>query len=285
MTIYDNNEFIPPIFLKRIDSTLPAEFTSDIDMEYISAYFEYVFIVPEDGNYTFYGTNAVNSIIEVRIQGKTYYQAEQETSFEINTNKTYTTGDALYFEIFYQHKTGPNGILLQYENLNDGTGTLYNFEGDSVFAPQQLQSSTFKIDVQLNILLIEFSSSNIIFVAHNDPNTKLDTTVIQVGLVNTIRLEIKDIYGNVFKSGSDVTFYMDVTPEGYDTEIYTSAFNYTSGYYEFYINPTLALPTVFKIYEILTLQELNGSPVTIDVLAGLYNPNKFELTESYDIGV
>lgn len=68
-TFYENYEMIAPIYLTRILDAFPHEFTDDTNLDYISIKFETAFIVPTDGNYTFYVIVSKNSKVDLMVQG------------------------------------------------------------------------------------------------------------------------------------------------------------------------------------------------------------------------
>jgi hypothetical protein len=159
-------------------------------------------------------------------------------------------------------------------------------EGDVIYAPQKMKESSFLIDPFLDASLIEFSSSEILYLSHIDPNTLLSTTEIQVGVINTIQLIIRDVFGNEFTESNDISFNLAITPFSIGaTTIYASQFNPSTKRYEFYYTPTKSGSTYFEIYEVNSLQQISGSPATKIVIAGKYNPNHFTLTENHSTGV
>ena len=166
---------------------------------------------------------------------------------------------------------------MQYENLDDSTGTKHLLEGSNIHGTAVMADSSFQIRPFLDATLIEFSSSEIIYTSHTDPNTGNVITDFQVGLINTVQLIVRDIYGNEFTEGHDVTFQLNFTPDGGATTNYTSTFNPLTSKYEFYVVPTVSGLTHMEIYEIHTSQHVSGSPDTHTVLAGKYDPNKFIL--------
>lgn len=107
---------------------------------------------------------------------------------------------------------------------------------------------------------------------------------LKVGIINTIRLVIKDIYGNEFSSNS-VIFYLEFTPIGQSTTIHICTYNELTRSFEFYLSPTLAAPTLIKIYETQSVTQIKCSTLKINVLPGAYNPSRFTLTESNPSGV
>jgi len=129
-TFYDNYEMIAPIYVVRQLSSLPHEFLEDTLFEYSSVRFSTAFIVPEDGNYTFYIMVSKNSKVDFDISGERIItidnslftsvvtRPEGSTSTKIlctsqygssswcldteqaaSKNITYTTGDALYLNL------------------------------------------------------------------------------------------------------------------------------------------------------------------------------------------
>lgn len=169
--------------------------------------------------------------------------------------------------------------MVQYENLDDGTGIKHLLEGNMIYGTVPMPDSSFQVKPFLDSTLIQFSSSEIIYTSHIDPNTGATITDLQVGLINTVQLVIKDIYGNEFSQGNNVTFIFRMTPQGGASLNYTSIFNTNTLRYEFYVIPVKSGVTLVEIFEISTAQQLSGSPVNKTVIAGKYDPGKFILSQ------
>jgi hypothetical protein len=116
---------IAPVYLTRILNSFPHEFTDDTTLDYISIKFETVFIVPSDGNYTFYVIVSKNSKVDVtltidnslfgtlvpdsgstntstKLTCGTKYAATScclDTEQTFNMNISFTAGDAILFEL------------------------------------------------------------------------------------------------------------------------------------------------------------------------------------------
>ena len=169
-------------------------------------------------------------------------------------------------------------------------------EGENFYAPIKLQQTGFQINPILDVSLIDLASINWL-VLLNSMSMLIDSCTLsssvytisssvymQVGFVNTIRLEIKDIFGNEFDSNT-VTFYMEMTPTGQSTQIFISQYNDLTLSYEFYATPTLAATTKFKIYESQTLSQIHCSPLYMTIIPGIYDPSKFVMVSNDTAGV
>ena len=153
--------------------------------------------------------------------------------------------------------------------------------GEYFYAPIKMQQTGFQISPVLDVTLIDLTSINwMILIGStsmlvstctlaNSIYTVPSSVYIQVGYVNTIRLVIEDIYGNEFSSNS-VIFYMEMTPTGQSTQIFISKYNDLQLSYEFYVTPTFAADTKFKIYESQTLSQIKCSPLLLTVIPGKY---------------
>jgi hypothetical protein len=259
---FDNPLYIIPPLFERLEYGLPAVFTQDTRMNFHSAIFQTFFVINTGGTYSFRVKMSSDTSVVVHFDQKNVTLTNTpicRTGFitgthccgdqEVEYNITMTTGQAIQFQIDFIHLTGYPCVMMEYylDSVYKG-----HVNEDNIYAPVELFVSRFKIESYLNPLMIDYALSTFTILPHTNPNTLEKISLIQVGELSLIQLNLVDIYGNHFDTRSDVLFILETINKDGVTKLFKSYFNESLSSNVIDVDLILSGETQFTIRESIT---------------------------------